>query len=277
MKILIFGSNGMLGRYVSIYLKASLKDGEITSMTRKDYDIESNDKEHLNKIISNLESDSIIINCAGLIPQRNENSYKKYIIINTFFPLMLSNLCQKYQIKLIHISTDCVFNGLQGNYVETNVLNEEMLSNSIYGTTKLLGENDNTCIIRTSIIGEEVNTKKSLLEWLKNSTSSVNGYINHYWNGVTTLQLAKIIKIIIEKNILWSGVRHVYSPNIVSKFELLKYIKKVYELNIDIIPVEAECKNMSLNSLYSLETFEIPDLMTQLYDLRKFANLQIIN
>ena len=96
----------------------------------------------------------------------------------------------------------------------------------IYGTTKSLGESQKSTIIRTSIIGEELTGQNSLLEWIKsNKNKTINGFANHYWNGVTCLTLSKIIKSIIDKKDYWTGVRHIFSPNTVTKYDLCKYIE----------------------------------------------------
>ena len=136
---------------------------------------------------------------------------------------------------------------------------------SIYGVSKSLGEVGNACIIRTSIIGEELSNKKSLLEWVRNHRNgTINGYLNHYWNGVTCLTLAKIIKRIIDEGIYWKGVRHIYSPNIVSKYELCCYINQIYQLDINIIPTNLPEKcDKTLISIYP-PLFVIEDLQIQI-------------
>ena len=119
MKILIFGSSGMLGRYVCNILK---NDYEVSCITRKYFDIENEDWCKLNNIVNNmLVKDDIIINCAGIIPQKTEHSdYKNYIRVNTLFPHKLNDIALKHNYKFIHITTDCVFNGSKGNIFGLN-------------------------------------------------------------------------------------------------------------------------------------------------------------
>ena len=242
MKAIIFGKTGMLGNYV---YKTLMTDYEVISIDRADFDIECCDWNKLDDKIKIYSKNDVIINCIGSIPQRKPN-IRQLIIVNTIFPLKLNEIAKKYELKIIHITTDCVFSGKKGNYNENDIHDCE----DNYGITKSLGENIEGCIIRTSIIGEEINNKLSLLEWVKgNKNKTITGYTNFYWNGVTCLTLSKIIKDIINNDKYWSGVKHVYSPNIVSKFELCNMINKIYELNINIVEVEInETKYMTLST-----------------------------
>lgn len=243
MKIYLFGSTGMLGRYINLVLS---KYYNIKCINRIDYNIEVDTFEKLEEILSSdLQKNDIIINCAGIIPQKyKKDNYKTYILVNTLFPHKLGEIADKYSSKLIHITTDCVYNGAKGNYSE----NDLHTANDIYGVSKSLGEPKNATTIRTSIIGEELIGKKSLIEWVKSNTDGeINGFINHYWNGVTCLTLAKFIKSIIDSNNFWKGIKHIYSENIVSKYDLCCYINEIYKLNIKINKYEDQTsKNMTL-------------------------------
>lgn len=248
MKIVIFGSNGMLGKYVCSVLEKSY---EIIPITRKEFDIVNDSWNKLEHLVKNVQ---IVINCAGCIPQKvDKTDYVSYIRVNTLFPHKLGEFSKKYDHRFIHVTTDCVFDGKKGNYTT----DDKLSVTDIYGVTKYLGEPDDTTIIRTSIIGEELFTKKSLLEWVKsNRGKTIEGYTNHFWNGVTCLTLAKIIKKMIEENLYWSGVKHVFSPDTVSKYELCKYINEIYDLGINIIPVEKEYRNMTITGdvLFDIST-----------------------
>lgn len=255
MKIYLFGSTGMLGRYIYSVL---INFYEVICINRKDYDIENDNFEKLEYILSStIKNDDVIINCAGIIPQKtSKNDYKKYIKVNTLFPHKLYDIIErynkqdnqdkydKYNLKLIHITTDCVFDGSRGNYTENDI----HTATDIYGVSKSLGEPKNATVIRTSIIGEELSGKKSLIEWVKsNKDSEINGYTNHYWNGVTCLTLANFIKYIIENRLFWSGVKHIHSEDSVSKYHLCCYINEIYNLNIKINKYEDNIsKNMTL-------------------------------
>jgi len=258
MKILLFGRYGMLGNYV--YHKLS-QYYDIIFFTRKEYDIESNDYEKLNFLIKNID---VIINCAGIIPHKSTN-IKENISVNALFPQLLNCICIQQNIKFIHITTDCVFSGDRGNYKEDDIHD----STYIYGITKSTGEPKGACIIRTSIIGEEIKSKVSLLEWTK-SQNKIYGYTNHYWNGITCFQLSEIIFEIIEKNMYWKGVRHIYGEK-VSKYNLIKKIIKIYNLNVELIPIEKNFNDKSLDSNY-INNYKILNLEEQL-ELQKNLNI----
>jgi dTDP-4-dehydrorhamnose reductase len=247
MNILLFGSTGMLGRYVFHILKNNYN---VICITREKYDIENDNWNKLQDIVTeNLNENDIIINCAGIIPQKYKNDdFKTYIKVNTLFPHKLNEISQNNNIKFIHITTDCVFDGLKGNYTENNL----HTAKDIYGISKSLGEPEEATIIRTSIIGEELTGKKSLIEWVKSQKSkTIKGYTNHYWNGVTCFELANFIKNMIDSKNFWKGVKHICSPNIVTKYELCCYINEIYDLNINIEKYEDSIsKNMTLCGEY---------------------------
>ena len=209
----------------------------------------------------------IVVNCAGLIPQRAQSdgpNNEKYFIINGLFPNILSIYCNELNIKFIHITTDCVFSGKKGLYTEEDIHDET----NMYGLSKSFGEPLNTTIIRTSIIGHEIQNKKSLLEWvISQKNKKINGFSNHYWNGLTCLQLSHIINQIINNNMFWIGVRHITSPNIVSKYELVKIINDIYDLNLSITDERTTPNtDKSLLSIYQ-PLFTIPDIHIQIKEL----------
>src|SRR5574343_183909 len=243
MRVILFGSNGMLGSYI----KKHLNDGyDLISLTRKEIDISKSSQfdiiEYLKSI--NITENDIIINSAGVIKQREYNILDM-ILVNSVFPHILSTVKNKFNCKVIHITTDCVFSGLDGGYTESS--NHDCLDD--YGKSKSLCEPKDLTIIRTSIIGEENNNKKSLIEWVKsNKESRINGYNNHLWNGVTCLELSKVIKNIIDNNLYWNGVRHIFSPNTVSKYELVSFINDIYKLGnqVDKLDTIVNCfRNLS--------------------------------
>jgi dTDP-4-dehydrorhamnose reductase len=272
-QIFLLGSTGMLGNYILKYL-SNIVCIKCNAENDSFDDLKSNIKNLLNG------QNVVLINCIGLIPQTGIIDDLKYIKINSIFPKYLDIICHELDIKLIHITTDCVFNGgvltpydtpqIQ-RYDEDSIKDET----GIYGMSKSLGENlQNATIIRTSIIGETANGRinKSLLEWLKsNKSGTVNGFTNHYWNGVTCLQLAKIIDNIITTNGYWNGVRHIYSPSVVSKYELICMLNEIYNLNINIVPVRSNSINKSLISKYITPSIPELDIEIQIKEMYNFG------
>ena len=242
--IILFGSTGMLGNYC---LKILQNDYNIIAITRKDYDIMDNNYNKLFNII-NSYNDSVIINCACSIPQRGINNEMDCFITNSLFPKMLDKIACQLKIKFIHISTNCVFNFTNGNCDELDMPNETQS----YGLSKILGESENACVIRTSIIGEEIVNKKSLLEWvISNKNGKINGYNNYLWNGCTCLTLVNFIKTIIDTDTYWKGVKHIHSMETISKYELVCMINEIYNLNINITQIKLHNTiNKTLSSIY---------------------------
>lgn len=270
MKIVLFGSLGMLGNYVLRILKENY---QVICINRDEFDIENGNWNELYTIINNLvNKNDIIINCAGIIPQKNNNDLRKFICVNTVFPHKLNEIAKLLKLRFIHITTDCVYSGSKGNYSNC----EKHDANTLYGITKSLGEPLDSTIIRTSIIGEEIYGKKSLLEWIKsNKNGKINGFQNHYWNGVTCLTLSKIINEVIDKNLFWKGIKHIVSPNIVSKYDLCCYINEIYNLNININKInDIEDKNMTLTESKLDYDFKIKNIFEQIKELYRF---KIIN
>lgn len=267
-KLIIFGSNGMLGRYIYQYFKHNTDiELELVPLTRDDFDAYNDKLDKLEIIFKkyNIDSNTLVFNAIGTIPHQGIDDISYYYKINSSFPMILSYLCDLYNCKMIHPTTDCVFSGKDGNYHEDSVHD----SKDHYGLSKSVGEKINCCIIRTSIIGEN-NKGISLVEWIKNNKNNkVNGYINHLWNGITCLQYAKIIEYMICNNIYWNGVKHIYSPNTVSKASLIDMVNKQYKLNIHINNIKTDICNRSLTSNYS-NIFNIPTLEEQIYEMYNF-------
>ena len=189
----------------------------------------------IEKLIKIIKPD-LVINCLGAIKQKKaENS--EILKTNALFPKTLFKLSQSLGFKLIQISTDCVFSGDKGNYLE----NDKADAEDIYGKSKFLGEviGHNCITIRTSIIGPELNSKDSLLEWfLSKKGSKVFGYKNAYFNGFTTLELSKIIYkyFVLSPTTFKTGLLLHVSSKKISKYNLLKLINATYNCKTIIIP-----------------------------------------
>jgi dTDP-4-dehydrorhamnose reductase len=271
MKVFIFGYTGMLGRYVCSFFKS--EGFEVVGFGRRELDIVNTDYHCTRALLlrTGLSKEAVIINCAGLIKQRGHVAKFDFLQANAVFPHLLQRVCKEVGCKLIHISTDCVFNGLKGSYSEL----DDHDASDVYGTTKFLGEPEESTTIRTSIIGEEVRNFSSLLEWVKsNRDREVNGYINHIWNGITCLQFAKICLDIIHSGKFWRGVKHITSPDTINKFDLVRLISDVYDFNVKVVPYETEVKcDRSLVSVRGDVVFEIPELKDQLLKMRYFRNI----
>ena len=203
-KVLIFGSAGMLGHIVYQYLKNTNKyfifDTSFPErLTEASLLLDVTNKDNLFIALKTINPD-IIINCIGVLIKSSNENPSNAIYLNSYFPNQLARYTRENSCKLIHISTDCVFSGLKGNYLEQDFRD----SDSIYGRSKSLGEiiNAHDLTIRTSIIGPElIRNGEGLFNWFMSQKGDISGYSNVFWSGVTTLELAKCIEKSIDLDI----------------------------------------------------------------------------
>lgn len=257
MKIIILGSNGMLGSMLSFLAKKYNKDS--IPLSRKEFDVERDDIHVLEKY---FKEPCCVVNCIGAIPQKKYND-SIYKLLNTEFPLKLAKLCEQHCIPLIHISTNCVFSGKDSDCLESDTPD----AIDMYGLSKYQGEPKNSMVIRCSIIGPERNTSFGLMEWFLSKDETVNGYTDHYWNGLTTLELSKILLNIIDQNKFTKNIQHLYSQNTVSKFDLLNIISKNIQSKCNIIPIENGIKYYTLKSSINSSTVSIDQQLTEVFDI----------
>ena len=226
MRIVVLGHTGMIGRYCFQYLSQSNR--EVVGYSRNDFDAREENVEFIRK-------GDIVVNCVGIIkPYIDKVGIVNTIKINTIFPHILAERCKLVNARMIHICSDCVYSGAKGQYEETDVCD----ATDVYARTKMLVPEDVT-VIRTSVIGEDLNSDGvGFLQWLLKQ-EKVDGYTNCMWNGMTALQLAKIIETIIKSCELWKGVRHVYSKDSISKHDLCTYVAEIYKMTVSIKPVKA--------------------------------------
>ena len=184
------------------------------------------------KAVNEVRPD-VIINAVGIVKQSIEaKNPVTSITVNSLFPHRLSELCAEYGVKLIHISTDCVFTGRKGMYTENDVPDAE----DLYGRSKLLGEvqNGHALTLRTSFIGNELYTKYGLLEWfIDNKGKQVNGYENAIFSGLTSQALSHVLIDIVKHHRNLQGLYHL-SCDPISKSNLLHLINEIYGLGVDI-------------------------------------------
>lgn len=255
MNVLLLGSTGMLGSKINKSFQESNKNLKLFTTNRKKnnksiyFDVL---RQSTYKNIKKAKPD-YILNCIGVIkPHINEKSADSIINafnVNSNFPKRLLEIFPKS--KIIHFNTDCVFDGKLGNYDESSKHD----CSDTYGISKSLGEIQSKRImnIRCSIIGVELKSKLSLLSWfLNNKDKNIHGFVNHYWNGLTTDALAKIVIAILHYKKFKSGTFHLLPKNRVNKYQLLEiFNKKFFFGKKKIIPIKNNVKiNRTLNTKY---------------------------
>ena len=283
MKILILGGNGMIGHKIFQVLNEDFKNTWVL-IRKKKRDLpyvnlfnsniiegfELEDDKTLFSFLDNFNPD-IIINAVGITIRRGVNEkISKSIFINSLLPNLLEDWVDRMPNKrLIHLSTDCVFNGELGSYNEESIPN----ATDIYGRTKILGEvkGSNTITLRSSMIGRELENFTELFEWvISQKGNRIKGFNNAIYSGITTIRMARYIKLIIMNFPKLSGLFNVSSEPI-SKYNLIKLLNKNFDLNLTIEIENSYKTNKVLDSgkffnLISLSTPTWEDLIIELKD-----------
>jgi dTDP-4-dehydrorhamnose reductase len=201
--------------------------------------------EDLEKAIGSVHPDWVI-NSIGLVKQLPlAKDPLSSIALNSLLPHRLASICQKAGVRMVHFSTDCVFSGKKGGYVERDVSDAE----DLYGRTKFLGEvaYPHTVTLRTSVIGRELNTQHGLIEWFLAQKGPIQGYTKAIYTGFTTDELSRILIDHILSHPDLNGLYHV-SSNPISKHDLLLLVKKAFRRDITILPDKDFISDRSLDS-----------------------------
>jgi dTDP-4-dehydrorhamnose reductase len=244
-KILILGATGLIGHQVYLRLKAN-KGFLVYSFAHQrktdDYTVllDARDEHLLEKTIVDINPD-VIVNCMGvLIAEANRNP-ENAIFLNAYIPQRLKNIANALDVKLVHISTDCVFSGKKGSYTEDDIRDAD----DTYGRTKALGEVTESphVTLRTSVVGPEIKEGEELFHWFMSQEGKINGFTKSFWSGVTTLELAKAVEWAIEKDI--EGLYHITNGVPINKYELLMLFKKHTKKLIEIESVQGKVTNKS--------------------------------
>ena len=266
-KILILGSTGMLGHQVVNYFLQfedyDVVDIAFRSKLREETIISDvTDGTAFEKVVIELDPD-FIVNCIGILIH-GSNNVENAIYLNAYLPHQLKNISKNIGAKLIHISTDCVFSGDTGGYIEADVKDGD----GIYSQTKALGEIEDgaNLTLRTSIIGPELKSNgEGLFHWFMNQQGDITGFTGAIWSGVTTIELAKAVKWSIDNAI--TGLYHVTNNSSINKYELLKLFQKYAKKDIDLKPIGGKNVDKSFIDTRLLIDYEIPSYDQMISDM----------
>lgn len=259
-RIIVIGASGMLGNALLRFFSEK-KEFEVYGTLRHSSlvpalrqmaplahllpGVDAENLYSLNRIFSDVKP-NIVINCVGIVKQLSSiDDHLISLPINALFPHRLYTLARLIEARFVHISTDCVFSGDKGSYVEADYPDAK----DLYGRSKLLGEviHRDAITIRTSIIGHELTRPHSLIEWFLSQTGEVKGYKNAIFSGLPAVEIARIIHDFVIPNPELSGLYHL-SANPISKYDLLTLVAKVYGKDIRILPDYDYVIDRSLNS-----------------------------
>jgi dTDP-4-dehydrorhamnose reductase len=282
-KVLVLGASGMLGNIVfrtclaapglktTATIRSSAARGFFSEAEQENLvaDMDVLNVDSLTSLLNTIRPD-VVVNCVGLIKQLS--SAKDPLValpINALFPHKLARLCALAGMRLIHISTDCVFSGSKGEYTEDDVSDAE----DLYGKSKYLGElhdYDNAVTLRTSIIGRELSSTNSLVDWFLAQEGEVKGFDKAIFSGLPTCELATLIRDVVIPNPALKGLYHV-SAKPISKYELLRLIATEYKKDISILREDQFAIDRSLVSTrFSRASGYVapnwPDLIKRMHD-----------
>jgi len=258
VRILILGGDGMLGHQLLKYLqprhdvKVTLRqDLDVYSpfgLFTRDNAFDAIDIRSLPRLVEVMADfrPEAVINAVGIVKQRADAKESiPSLEINALLPHRLALLCKGVGARLVHLSTDCVFSGKKGNYLESDPSDAE----DLYGKTKYLGEvhEANSLTLRTSIIGRELSRHTSLLDWFLAQTGTVKGFTRAIYTGFTTLEMSRIIEKMLLEYPHAAGMYQVSSEPI-NKYELLLLIREKLGRDIEIVPDALFCCDRSLDS-----------------------------
>lgn len=246
-KILVIGAGGMAGHVVATHLR---EVGHIVSTVSAHQKLDDattlldiTDSTALVAYLSENQFD-VIVNCVGLLVKASDERKDLASYINAYFPHQLEQLYAETTTKIIHLSTDCVFSGMNAPYHEDAWPDGPLF----YDRSKALGEiqNDKDLTFRMSIIGPDMQQKGTgLFNWFYAQTGDINGFTGSVWNGVTTIELAKAIGEAIEQDL--KGLYHLVPDGNITKFNLLNLFKHTFNrLDITVNPTEGVTHDKTL-------------------------------
>ena len=260
MKVLVLGITGMLGNTLFNKLMEDMRYDVWGTIRQKDV-LTTFPKKWAEKILTQIDvlsqdslisvlervTPEIVINCTGLIKQHATSEDPLHTLpINSILPHRLSRLCKILGARLIHFSTDCVFSGSKGLYVESDPSD----AMDLYGKSKFIGElhqDPHAVTLRTSIIGHELSSKLALIDWFLSQSVSIKGYKKVIFSGFPTAELSRIILDFVIPLPELSGLYHV-SADPIDKCSLLKMVAEIYDKKIDVIPDKQLCIDRTLDS-----------------------------
>lgn len=259
MKVLVLGASGMLGNAM---LRVLAEDGQNnvygtarsggvkrhfdTTLAEKilpGIDVENADA--LARVFDEIRPHAVV-NCIGLVKQLAAAADPLLALpINSLLPHRLARLCALIGARLVHVSTDCVFDGRKGNYRESDPADAE----DLYGKSKFLGEvaYPHTITLRTSIIGRELEGAHGLIGWFLAQQGKVKGYRRAVFSGLPTVELARVVRDFVLPRPDLSGLYHIAAAPI-AKYELLKLVAAAYGKAVEIEPDDSVVIDRSLDA-----------------------------
>jgi dTDP-4-dehydrorhamnose reductase len=273
-KVLILGSTGLIGHQIHKLL--SEESGYEL------FDISYRNKLHQETLLVNIINEdelkneikkikpNFVINCIGTLIKESALNPELAVLTNALLPHRLKNICDSIQAKLIHMSTDCVFSGNNKKPYKENDIKDGL---DVYAKTKSLGEiiENQHLTIRTSVIGPELKRDgEQLFNWFMSEKGEIEGFSDAIWSGVTSLELARGVKWMIENNI--NGLYQLTNGIPISKNEILQLFKKYTKKNISITPILGINIDKSFIDTRKIINYKIPSYEEMISEMMDFIN-----
>ena len=281
MKILVLGATGLLGNSMfRVLSQAGVHEvfGTIRNEAAKDFFIPEIATQLI--IVESLENESelrrllalvrphAVINCTAF-PRGSAEDFRKMMSVYSILPRRLEILCRASHVRLIHFSSDGVFNGSRGRYTESDIPD----ANDSYGILKMLGEVEGpgAITLRTSVIGHELSMQKGLVEWFLSQNVACRCYTKAIFSGLPAIALAKLTLDFILPSVELQGIYHVASQAI-SKFDLLSLVGSTYGKQTEIIPDDTVVFDRSLlsNRLHESTGYKAPPWPSLIKDMYEY-------
>lgn len=273
MKISLLGSTGMAGHVVAQYLEEQghsiYRTSRSERLSHTSAPIDVTDFAALEGWLDGVEPE-IIINCIGLLQKACEDRSDLAVLVNSYLPHWLERKYAATSVRIIHLSTDCVFSGQRGAYKETDIPDGE----TMYDRSKALGElnNEKDLTFRMSIIGPDIDPRGTgLFNWFMAQKGTIQGWSKTIWNGITTIELAQGINAAIACNL--SGLYQLVPEESIDKYSLLKLFQKDFDRqDLTIEQVNGLAMNKSLTCTRKDFSYHVKSYEEQIREMKAWVD-----
>ncbi|MDD2262036.1 MAG: SDR family oxidoreductase [Clostridia bacterium] len=285
-RVLVLGVNGLIGH--TMYRKLKQEGFEVFGTMRRakiefmQYDflqadtiidgLDVQEISNVSEVILQIQP-SVVVNCIGITRRKDEISNSiQAIKINALLPHQIAKICQDMSIRMIHLSTDCVFSGDSGLYTEDSIPD----ASDMYGRTKAMGEvldNPNCLTLRSSFLGTEISDRTELLEWLLSQKGrTIKGYTKAIYSGVSTVYLSSVITEILRHYPQLSGLYQIAPDTPISKYDLLCIAKNAFNIDVEIVGNDSFVSDKSLSGarLKKVMNYRVPSWHDMLQELAEW-------
>ena len=268
-RLAVLGGTGMAGNVAVAYLDECGYDVFYTALdapdTVRSKSIDAADIPCLSTWLDTVKPD-VIFNCLGVLVKACQARPDIAVLLNSYLPRYLEMKYKETPVKIIHLSTDCVFSGTRGGYTEADIPDGE----TIYDRSKALGEirSGKDLTFRMSIIGPDKNKNGvGLFNWFMSQSGTIRGFTKALWTGVTTIELARAVDAAIKQDL--TGLYHLVPNKPIDKYSLLMLFKDVFDRSDIIIePYDDFAADKSLVNTRNDFDFEVRDYPQQVKDMR---------